>query len=111
MKLMMTRLLVLAVALAQVSCATGGGKTLTRGELRSLVEESVLWLDGDLAPECKSREIVDSEILQFSPDGTWSERWTVNRCGKPIKYKLKFNRPQPDGKGKFDVNFHAKMED
>jgi hypothetical protein len=106
MKLVMAQLLTLAVALAQVSCAAGGGKTLTRGQFRSDTELCVLYLDESVAPECKNRKIVDTELLERFTDGTWSERWTVNRCGKLIKCKLNFF-PQPNGTMKID----AKMED
>ena len=97
MKLMMTRLLVLAVALAHVCCTAGventttrGEKTLTRGLLRSDMDVSVLYVDKKLAPECKSRQVVDTELVKRFANGTWLERWTVNRCGELIELDCKF---------------------
>lgn len=81
---------------ALVSCGTTGQKTLTRGQFRSDLEKGVVQFDGKFEPDCESRTVVDTEFLEKYTNGTWSERWTVNRCGKLISYKLDF-LPQPDG--------------
>ena len=53
---------------------------------------------------CQARKIVNTEVVQPPAggavkaeqpvDGQWVERWTLDRCGKPIRYLVRFNTTQ-----------------
>ncbi|MGH7332963.1 MAG: hypothetical protein ACREKS_09515, partial [Candidatus Rokuibacteriota bacterium] len=53
-------------------------------------------------PHCRSRNVSNTEVLipvELAPQGVsgrWTERWTVDRCGVPVPYVVKFARA-PDG--------------
>jgi hypothetical protein len=53
---------------------------------------------------CQARKVIDTEMLQPLEDaavqdgrpisGRWAERWTLDRCGKPVRYVLRFSTTQ-----------------
>ena len=53
---------------------------------------------------CQARKVIDTEVLQTLAgaavqdgrpiDGQWAERWTLDRCGKPIRYLVRFSTTQ-----------------
>jgi hypothetical protein len=53
---------------------------------------------------CQARKVIDTEMLQPLEDaavqdgrpisGRWTERWTLDRCGKPVRYVLRFSTTQ-----------------
>jgi len=51
---------------------------------------------------CKQRKVINTEIVD-SPKtigkDPWTERWTVDRCGNMVQYKINFT---PDQKGGTD---------
>jgi hypothetical protein len=57
-------------------------------------------------PLCRDRRVSTTEVLgavQQGPQGVssrWTERWTVDRCGSPVPYLVKFAR---DAEGDLDV--------
>lgn len=57
----------------------------------------VLNWEHSLAPQCKSPRVVNTEIvgdtnkLSFGSVMQWTEKWTVDRCGKKVFYTISFN--------------------
>ncbi len=53
-------------------------------------------------PRCRSRSVSTTEVIvpvettAQGVSGRWTERWTVDRCGMPVPYVVKFDRA-PDG--------------
>lgn len=53
---------------------------------------------------CDARNVIDTEVLQplegaavqgeQPTDGRWVERWTVDRCGMPVRYVVRFSTTQ-----------------
>ena len=91
-----------ALLLSLAGCATAPA-TIQRP---STLSELLLALDasermgGD--PSCRKRSVsatevvVPVEITAQGVSGRWAERWTVDRCGVPVPYLVKFDRA-PDG--------------
>lgn len=50
---------------------------------------------------CQARKVINTEVLQPLEggavqdgrpiEGKWTERWTLDRCGKPIRYVVRFS--------------------
>jgi hypothetical protein len=86
-------------------CATAPTDTAVPARERTVIDQ-VLAFDsskeagGD--PSCGSRKVASAEVTRpFEPGsqgaaGQWSERWTVDRCGRRIPYLVNFMRA-PDG--------------
>jgi hypothetical protein len=53
-------------------------------------------------PRCRDRRVSGTEVVvpvelaAQGVSGRWTERWTVDRCGTPVPYVVKFDRA-PDG--------------
>lgn len=53
---------------------------------------------------CDARNVIDTEVLQPLEgaavqggrpiDGRWVERWTLDRCGMPVRYVVRFSTTQ-----------------
>jgi uncharacterized protein YceK len=97
--------LALLVPLLLSGCATVSTESAVPARERT-VSDQVLAFDaskevgGD--PSCWNRKIASTEVtLPFAPGsqgaaGQWSERWTVDRCGRSVPYLVNFMRA-PDG--------------
>jgi len=57
-------------------------------------------MDGPRGRECAERKIVKTEVLEAGQDKKpVVERWTLDRCGKPVNYLVKYTHGGKD----FDV--------
>jgi hypothetical protein len=93
--------LVVLVPLLLTGCATPSGDAVPLARERTVADQ-VLAFDasketgGDTS--CHSRKIASTEVtLPFAPGsqgaaGHWTERWTVDRCGRPMPYLVSFVR-------------------
>ncbi len=83
-------------------CATAPGPTGRPSTLSDLLLalDASEKMGGD--PHCRSRSVSTTEVLvpvelaSQGVSGRWTERWTVERCGVPVPYVVKFDRA-PDG--------------
>ena len=94
--------LVVALSLLMAGCAgTAGpsGRPSTLSDLLLALDSSEK-VGGD--PRCRDRSVSSTEVLvpvelaAQGVSGRWTERWTVDRCGVPVPYVVKFDR-SPDG--------------
>lgn len=94
----------LAVVLVALlgGCATAPGqpgRSSTLSDLLLALDASEK-MGGD--PRCRNRSVSATEVLvpvelaAQGVSGRWTERWTVDRCGAPVPYVVKFDRA-PDG--------------
>ena len=89
-------LLVLLILLG--GCTTLPGQTQPQVTLSDLLLrlDSSEKMGGD--PSCRSRSVSTTEVVGAVEQGSqgvssrWTERWTVDRCGSPVPYLLKFAR-------------------
>jgi len=94
----------LAVVLLSLlaGCATAPGQTGRPSALSDLVLalDASERMGGD--PRCGHRSVSGTEVVipvelaAQGVSGRWTERWTVDRCGVPVPYVVKFDRA-PDG--------------
>jgi hypothetical protein len=83
-------------------CATAAGPTAGPSTLSDLVLalDASEKMGGD--PRCRDRRVSGTEVVvpvelaAQGVSGRWTERWTVDRCGTPVPYVVKFDRA-PDG--------------
>lgn len=72
---------------------SGADNELQRGAAR------MIWfLEALDDRECEDRRIVDTAILKLPRKpgrSPWTEKWTVDRCGELVFYKIRFT-PTPD---------------
>lgn len=72
---------------------SGADDALQRGAAR------MIWfLEALDDRECEDRRIVDTAILKLPRKpgrSPWTEKWTVDRCGELVFYKIRFT-PTPD---------------
>src|SRR2546430_1667926 len=72
-------------------------RVLQRDTFLLLVQKDLSELEGG---PCRTRKVTDTEVL-FPVDGAqvedgrpvaghWSERWTIDRCGAPVRYIIRF---------------------
>ena len=95
-----TLLYVITTAMV-VGCAHVPGETLTSGGLQRDVKARVLSLATANKPACKA-SVVNTEVVELHGDGKVAvERWTVERCGERINYRI--NLPPTRGGEKFTV--------
>lgn len=65
-------------------------------------------------PHCRTRSVSTTEVIvpvettAQGVSGRWTERWTVDRCGMPVPYVVKFDRA-PDGD--LDVSMQREVAD
>ena len=82
---------------AAPSAAGVPGGTTAAPTLQRDVSDMVLLMDSALDKTCKDRKIVDTAVTETLPNGhTGAELWTVDRCGKKIRYPISYI---PDGHG------------
>lgn len=88
--------------LIATGCATTGG-TAASPILKRDTTQTVMLLDSISDKECSSRKLVKTEIIEMYSSGKPGvERWTVDRCGKLINYRITFT-PSPRGGTDFTV--------
>ena len=104
---------VLALGLL-VGCATAPSQPSRPSTLSDLLLalDASEKMGGD--PRCRNRSvsatevIVPVELAAQGVSGRWTERWTVDRCGAPVPYIVKFDRA-PDGD--LDVSMQREVPD
>ena len=103
----MNRALIIALCIiagcAQLHAAPLPGQTLVSDPtLQKDVTSDLFVAETALAGKCKSSRIVDTKITRppktlATERGTglavakWTERWTIDRCGKKVFYTLHFD--------------------
>lgn len=79
---------------AVFTTATGNA---AESKLRVDVTAMVLIMDGPRDKNCAERKVVKTEVIEARV-----ERWTLDRCGKLLKYRVRFT-PNSKGGTDFDV--------
>jgi hypothetical protein len=91
------------------SCATAQTPETTRAskKIQADVMEIIRVLETTSAQGCAERTLVNTEIVKRATAEDYSavERWTLDRCGQPVRYLVTF-KPGPSG----DVDFNVRME-
>ncbi len=106
--------LVAALILALSACTTTARPTRAPSTLSDLVLalDASERMGGD--PHCRERRVSNTEVIvpvettAQGVSGRWTERWTVDRCGMPVQYLVKFDRA-PDGD--LDVSMQREVAD
>jgi len=72
--------------------------------LKRDVTEMVILMDAAKDKECTQRRIVKTEVVEVREDSKLGvERWTVDRCGKFVNYRVTLT-PVPQGGTQFKVD-------
>jgi hypothetical protein len=89
---------VFAVLAALVSTAVWAASDNAESpQLREDITQMVLIMDGPRDKNCAERKVVKTEVIEARV-----ERWTLDRCGKLVKYRVRFT-PNSKGGTDFDV--------
>lgn len=92
----------LATLLIFAGARAGTGSAAETAQLRRDAEQMVLMMDGPRDKNCAQRKIAKTEVLEARPDGApAAERWTVDRCGKLVSYRVRY---APNSKGGTDLD-------
>ncbi|HEY3305974.1 MAG TPA: hypothetical protein VGL70_20840 [Candidatus Binatia bacterium] len=98
-------LLPVVFVLAACAAATAPVPEKTRAspKVQGDVMEIIQVLEAGSGERCE-RKVVDTEVVKkaTAADYTAIERWTIDRCGKPIRYLVTF-KPGPSGGVDFTV--------
>lgn len=92
-----------------LACATTTttipGNTRASPAVQRDVLQMILVLDGASGVNCDRHTVVKTEVVKTATadDYTAIERWTIDRCGTTVPYRVTF-RPGPDGKTDFSVH-------
>lgn len=71
--------------------------------LQQAVMSTIVMLDSAKDRDCASHKIIDTELIERSRrPRQYVERWTVDRCGQPVRYRVTF-MPSPRGGTDFSV--------
>src|SRR5262245_10671836 len=93
---------VIAVTVVIAGCATVPGNTRANLTLQQDTSKMLLMIDRATGKErAAERKITNTEV-RAEEGGIVRERWTVDRCGKPIPYDVKFV-PSPQGGTDFSI--------
>lgn len=64
---------------------------------RDDVAQTIIIMDGPRGKECAERKITKTEVLEAGQDKKpVVERWTLDRCGKPVNYLVKYKNAGKD---------------
>lgn len=92
-----------AVHFTEGGASVPSGTTGVSASLQRDAAQTVMLMDMLADQECSSRKVVNTEIIEIGPGGkSGVERWTVNRCGKLVNYRVTFT-PSPRGGTDFAV--------
>lgn len=73
--------------------------------LQRNVTQTVMIADMAIDRECRQRKVAGTEVIEVSADGkSGTERWTLERCGKLVTYRVTFS-PSSRGGTDFSVRF------
>ena len=104
-KIAVATLLFCALAACAIVPSTLPGKTVASPVLQRDILQMILALDSGGDKDCNQRKIVNTEIVSPPTSAnsfTSVERWTLDRCGKPIPYQVIMS-PSPRGGTDFNV--------
>lgn len=80
-----------------------GGESVATPPLQQDVMSTIVMLDSAKAPDCANHKILDTELIERSRrPRQYVERWTVDRCGQAVRYRVTFT-PNPRGGTDFSV--------
>ncbi|MFI4987563.1 MAG: tetratricopeptide repeat protein [Alphaproteobacteria bacterium] len=80
---------------AAAASAAPSKATLAPPDLQLAVTRVMVVADYGVAKACNQRKILSTAVLAQQPDGTsWTERWTLDRCGKPVSYRVSYSPGQ-----------------
>lgn len=101
------RLLTAPLLVSLFACATAAipGNTKASPRLQQDTLQMIFILDGASDQSCDRRKIVNTEVIKaaMAEDYTAIERWTLDRCGKVIPYRVTFS---PGATGGTDFSVH-----
>ena len=98
-KLAVATLLFCALAPCATVRSTVPRKTAASPALQRDILQLIFGLDSGGDKDCNQRKLVNTEIIippTSANSFTSVERWTIDRCGKPIPYQVNMN-PSPRG--------------
>lgn len=92
------------IILALAACVTVSGKTRASARVQSEVMDVIHVLETASGPSCDERKLVRTEMVKkaTAEDYRAVERWTIDRCGKLVRYLVTF-KPGPSGGVDFSV--------
>lgn len=66
--------------------------TIATDAVKSMAEEMVLVAEGVFSRDCEKSRIIASDVIEepVAEGRMWVEKWTVNRCGTIVKYRMRF---------------------
>lgn len=76
---------------------TATGNAAESPQMRQDVTQMVLIMDGPRDKNCAERKVVKTEVFEAR-----LERWTLDRCGKLVNYRVRFSTNSKGGTD-FDV--------
>lgn len=88
-----------ALALVAILLTAITGNAAEAPPLRQDAAAMVMMMDQPRDTKCAQRKIVKTEMIESSPP---VERWTLDRCGKLVNYRVRFT-PNPKGGTDLDV--------
>ena len=100
-------LAIVPIVLALAACATMPEKTRASARVQSDVMDVIRVLETASGPSCDERKLMKTEVVKRATADDYSavERWTIDRCGKPIGYLVTFKRGANGG-----VDFSVRLE-
>lgn len=101
-------IVIFGVTIFFIGCATMKlpGQSGANYILQRDASQFVMLLESAADNTCKHSKIVNTEIIDYPKNpgkDPWTERWTVDRCGNLVYYKVVFT-PSPEGGTKFSVS-------
>jgi len=104
------RIVISVYVLLAGGCAALGpvvpGDTIGSPQLQRDTVRQLLFYDQIADKECTTRKVVNTEVIEAPKnsrtangvlmEGSWKERWHLDRCGSVVTYDIEF---QADGKG------------
>lgn len=78
------------------------GQTLCDPTLQQDVLWYVMLYEEVLGGGCPNPKVVDTQVVEPPVEGRWVERWTVDRCGTLIHYRIEL-AASPSGGTSFAV--------
>jgi len=92
------------LALAACATATAPERTKASPRIQSDVMDVIQVLEAGSGQSCGERKLVETEVVKKATAEDYSavERWTIDRCGKLVRYLVTF-KPGPSGGIDFTV--------
>jgi hypothetical protein len=99
--------MLLGLELAACAAATAPERTKASSRIQSDVLDVIQVLETGTGQSCAERKLVETEVVKKATAEDYSavERWTIDRCGKLVRYLVTF---QPGANG--GVDFSVRTE-